>query len=195
VNPTNGHTYYLASGTTWVSGEAIAVSLGGHLATINDAAENEFVRASVLGFDGADRRGWIGYNDVASEGNFVWSSGQTPGYTQWNTGEPNNANGTEHYAEMLGSNGNWNDLPLSAAARFAIIEIEATGPVCDSIDFNNDGLLPDTLDVDDFISVFGGGACSNDPDCNDTDFNNDGLFPDTLDIDSLLSVFSGGGCL
>ncbi|HEX2838098.1 MAG TPA: hypothetical protein VHN77_08235, partial [Phycisphaerales bacterium] len=69
------------------------------------------------------------------------------------------------------------------------------GPVCDSIDYNADGLFPDTLDIDDFLSVFSGGPCSNDPVCADIDFNNDGLFPDTLDIDSLLSVFSGGPCL
>jgi WD40 repeat protein len=65
-------------------------------------------------------------------------------------------------------------------------------PGCDSIDFNNDGLFPDTLDIDDFLSVFAGGPCSNDPNCGDIDFNNDGLFPDTLDIDGLLSAFSGG---
>ena len=32
--------------------------------------------------------------------------------------------------------------------------------VSDSIDFNNDGLFPDTQDRDDFVSVFGGGPCS-----------------------------------
>ena len=69
------------------------------------------------------------------------------------------------------------------------------GPVCDSIDYNNDGLFPDTLDIDDFLSVFSGGPCTNDPNCGDIDYNNDGLFPDTLDIDALLSVFSGGPCL
>ncbi len=66
---------------------------------------------------------------------------------------------------------------------------------CDTVDFNNDGLFPDTADIDDFLSVFSGGVCSNDPNCNDIDFNNDTLFPDTLDIDALLSVFSGGACL
>jgi hypothetical protein len=70
-----------------------------------------------------------------------------------------------------------------------------TGFNCDSIDFNNDGLFPDTLDIDDFLSVFSGGPCSNDPLCGDIDINNDGLFPDTLDIDAFLSVFSGGPCL
>mgnify|MGYP000986074210 CR=1 FL=1 len=68
---------------------------------------------------------------------------------------------------------------------------------CDSIDFNNDGLFPDTTDIEDFLSVFSGGPCSTAPvpGCNDADFNNDGLLPDTLDIESLLSVFSGGPCL
>ncbi|MFO0830883.1 MAG: hypothetical protein U0637_03460 [Phycisphaerales bacterium] len=65
---------------------------------------------------------------------------------------------------------------------------------CDSIDFNTDGLFPDTADVDDFLSVFSGGPCSTGA-CSDIDFNNDGLFPDTLDIDAFLNVFSGGGCL
>ncbi len=71
------------------------------------------------------------------------------------------------------------------------------GPTCDSIDFNNDGLFPDTADIDDLLSVFSGGPCSTDPvpGCNDLDFNNDTLFPDTQDIDSMLSVFSGGPCI
>ncbi|MFO0832895.1 MAG: hypothetical protein U0637_13770 [Phycisphaerales bacterium] len=68
------------------------------------------------------------------------------------------------------------------------------GPGCDPIDFNNDGLFPDTADIDDFLSVFSGGPCST-SNCADIDFNNDGLFPDTADIDALLSVFSGGPCL
>ncbi len=74
----------------------------------------------------------------------------------------------------------------------------AFGSGCDPIDFNNDGLFPDTADIDDFLTVFSGGPCSTAPPvgsgCNDIDFNNDGLFPDTTDIDSLLSVFSGGAC-
>ncbi|HYF14272.1 MAG TPA: hypothetical protein VD971_04280 [Phycisphaerales bacterium] len=68
--------------------------------------------------------------------------------------------------------------------------------LCDSIDFNNDGLFPDNQDLEDFQSVFGGGPCST-GDCNDLDFNNDGLFPDNADIEALYSVFGGGcaGCM
>ncbi|HEX2838551.1 MAG TPA: hypothetical protein VHN77_10530 [Phycisphaerales bacterium] len=65
---------------------------------------------------------------------------------------------------------------------------------CDDIDYNNDGLFPDTADIDDFLSVFSGGSCSTGA-CSDIDFNNDCLFPDTTDIDSLLTVFSGGPCI
>ncbi|MFO0830660.1 MAG: hypothetical protein U0637_02340 [Phycisphaerales bacterium] len=67
-------------------------------------------------------------------------------------------------------------------------------PVCDCVDFNNDGLFPDAFDIVEFLAVFSGGPCSTGS-CNDIDFNNDGLFPDTLDIDALLSVFAGGPCL
>jgi hypothetical protein len=37
----------------------------------------------------------------------------------------------------------------------------ATCPIasCDSIDFNADGLFPDTLDIEDFLTVFAGGMC------------------------------------
>ena len=71
---------------------------------------------------------------------------------------------------------------------------------CDCIDFNLDGLFPDTQDITDFLTVFAGGVCDGqqptDPPCNiDIDFNNDTLFPDVLDIQSLLSVFAGGPCL
>ena len=68
-----------------------------------------------------------------------------------------------------------------------------TGTVCDSIDFNGDGLLPDVADISDFLTVFGGGACPTGT-CGDIDFNNDTLFPDVADIESLLRVFAGGAC-
>ncbi len=76
-----------------------------------------------------------------------------------------------------------------------VLNINFSG--CDSIDWNGDGLFPDTQDIADFISVFGGGFCAapNPPLCNtDIDFNNDGLFPDTDDIAAFIRVFSGGSC-
>jgi hypothetical protein len=49
-------------------------------------------------------RFWIGFNDVASEDNFVWSSGEAVTYTNWGAGEPNDAGDGEDYAVM-----NWNE--------------------------------------------------------------------------------------
>ncbi|HYF14866.1 MAG TPA: hypothetical protein VD971_07330, partial [Phycisphaerales bacterium] len=60
--------------------------------------------------------------------------------------------------------------------------------------FNGDGLFPDNQDLQDFLDVFGGGACSTGT-CGDLDFNNDGLFPDNLDLEAFFSVFGGGPCL
>lgn len=114
-------------------------------------------------------------------------------------------NTPKHYIEMLRDNNTTNHWGQtlhslwSSTGRGAPIEMNnafiQVGPVCASIDYNSDGLFPDTLDIADFVSVFSGGACSNDPACGGIDFNNDGIFPDTLDIQSLLSVFSGGPCL
>ncbi|MFO0830751.1 MAG: immunoglobulin domain-containing protein [Phycisphaerales bacterium] len=90
----------------------------------------------------------------------------------------------------------WNDCFSSPQTPPAALTVggPACPAACDPIDFNNDGLFPDTADIDDFLSVFSGGPCSTAA-CADIDFNNDGLFPDTADIDALLNVFSGGPCI
>jgi len=33
---------------------------------------------------------WIGYNELAKEGNWVWSDNSPAEYQNWNKGEPNN---------------------------------------------------------------------------------------------------------
>lgn len=81
VNPLNGHRYYLLTPNTWTASQAEAVQMGGHLVTINDSDENQWV------FDTFSRTGqyglWIGLNDGANEGSFVWSNGETVQFTDW----------------------------------------------------------------------------------------------------------------
>ena len=67
------------------------------------------------------------------------------------------------------------------------------GAGCDSIDFNRDGVSPDTADLTDLLSVFSGGPCSTGT-CGDIDLNNDGVSPDSADIDTFLRLLSGGAC-
>ena len=75
--------------------------------------------------------GWIGGSDQEEEGTWKWvtgpeagtvfwnglSSGSSPNYANWNSGEPNNA-GNEDYAHItdpsIGFAASWNDLPNNA---------------------------------------------------------------------------------
>jgi hypothetical protein len=124
--------------SSWTAAEASAVALGGHLVTMNDAAENEWVRTNVLMFDGLDRRGWIGFNDVKTEGTFKWTSNEPATFTNWSGGEPNNSGGAEDWAEMFG-NGFWNDNSNAPAGLSVYGLVEVGGSACYA---NCDGVMP-----------------------------------------------------
>lgn len=101
VNPANGHSYYLLTANTWTASEAEAISLGGHLVTINDAAENAWVFSTFAAPAGGPTRNvWFGLTDQAVEGSFVWASGEPVTYTNWAPGEPNNTFGSEDYGHF-----------------------------------------------------------------------------------------------
>src|SRR5262249_49975762 len=89
-DPANGHSYYLLSFDTWSNSEAEAVTLGGHLVTVNDAAEQAFVYTTFSSYGAANHNLWIGLSDPTHTGNYVWSSGAPITYTDWSPGEPNN---------------------------------------------------------------------------------------------------------
>jgi YVTN family beta-propeller protein len=75
------------------------------------------------------------------------------------------------------------------------IDLVRLGPVCDSIDFNNDTSIFDPTDVDAFFSVFSEGPCiPATATCNDVDFNNDTSIFDPCDVDAFLLAFSEGPC-
>lgn len=77
---------------------------------------------------------------------------------------------------------------------FSSATFSFTAAGCDSIDFNQDGVFPDTSDTTDFLAVFSGAACPSGCTNTDIDFNNDGVFPDTCDLLTFLEVFAGGEC-
>jgi hypothetical protein len=57
VNPANHHLYYLLDAASWTRSEAESLSMGGHLVTINDEAENNWVTDTFA----LDRNLWIGF--------------------------------------------------------------------------------------------------------------------------------------
>jgi hypothetical protein len=49
VNPNNHHTYLLLDKATWKDSEAEAVALGGHLVTIRNQAEQDWIFTPLAG--------------------------------------------------------------------------------------------------------------------------------------------------
>ncbi len=126
TNPANGNQYYLLSLASVGNANNKAIALGGHLATVANAAENEWIRANVANFGGTAREVWLGLGDVAVEGNFQWVNGEPLSYTNWAPGEPNNYF-EEDYVEMYPTIGTWNDVnSYGGSNNFAVAEVEIT---------------------------------------------------------------------
>ena len=134
-NLANGHDYYLLAASTWTDAQLEAGRLGGHLAVIDSAAENNWILSTFGTFGGTARHLWIGLNDAQLEGTFRWSNGQRLSFTNWVAGEPNNGGDIEDYVEMLGANGlqtgglagQWNDIPNAVGFPiYGIVEVQGS---------------------------------------------------------------------
>ena len=116
-NPATTHSYFLLTSSDWTDAEAAAVSMGGHLVTVNDAAENDWLLSTFSNFGGQARALWIGLNDAAEEGAFTWSSGEPVSYTHWEVGQPDDGGGFYPHEDYVliwpspgpRSPGYWND--------------------------------------------------------------------------------------
>ncbi|MGB3591833.1 MAG: LamG-like jellyroll fold domain-containing protein [Nonlabens sp.] len=103
---------------------ADAATMGGYLAKIESAGENEFIRQQLARTSGS-QYAYIGANDIAAEGTFVWQDGTALIYNSWAAGEPNNANGGEDVTAIARNSGEWVDVLTSSNTR-AIIEVPAS---------------------------------------------------------------------
>lgn len=139
-NYENGHYYKFidAPSITWKDAKKEAEKqefLGhkGHLVVIKSEQEQAVVNSLTK------KNTWLGATDEEVEGNWVDVKGKPIKWTNWDTGEPNNVGGKEHYLMMLSSsnNGKWNDTinDCSIIDGF-LVEYESTMPLPS----------PDTLD-------------------------------------------------
>jgi len=133
VNPANGHEYFLLSAADWHVSETAAMALGGHLVTMDDAAEQAWLFDQFGAWGGIQRSLWIGLNDSAREGEFTWVDGSPTTYTNWLPGQPDNSPITdgENFVHLLNTGnvyghpgGFWNDLASPNSA------FETFDPIC-----------------------------------------------------------------
>ena len=112
VYPGNGRTYHMLENSSWTVAQATARMMGGHLVTVNNKAENDWLQRTFLNWGNANRSLWLGYSDAESEGTWQWVSGELSTYTNWQSQEPSNGNQYEHYAIMAYDlqGGAWRDL-------------------------------------------------------------------------------------
>ena len=104
ICPENGHAYKRIQCDDWIEAQDQAAAEGGYLVTINDETEQKWLQ-SVLG----GQPSWIGLNDIAQEGQWIWDNGEPLTYTNWGLQEPGDTSiGEEDYV-ILGTSGKWED--------------------------------------------------------------------------------------
>lgn len=118
-----GHYYEVveAPGIKWVAAKTQASDLTfaggtGHLATITSIEEDECVKAAWELGKPSRTEVWIGgfqpKHETDPSSNWNWVNGDEFGYTNWQSGEPNDQYGRaseQHLAVGLGNNYKWND--------------------------------------------------------------------------------------
>jgi hypothetical protein len=116
VNPGNGHSYQLFVNEgrrpmLLADARAQAEAMGGYLATVTSADEQDFINANID--SSGDLFVFLGavQPDGAAEpdGGWMWLNGEPWTYANWGPGEPNNVTtyGNENTLQM--HNGVWND--------------------------------------------------------------------------------------
>jgi len=102
-----GNTYELFGSTpyiSWTEADLVARQLGGYLAVVSSAAENQFLFDNFAWNPDLYRNGWwgpwLGGRQSTSQldysepgGGWTWANGETWAYTNWQPGEPSNGNG------------------------------------------------------------------------------------------------------
>jgi hypothetical protein len=132
ANPANGHDYYLLTPNTWTASEAEAERLGGTLAVIRNAGDQEWVSSTFAAYQGTNRNLWIGLRRSYPGGPWVWVTGMPVNYSNWERGQPDNNGGNESYVHMFCRlenriPGTWNDLTdttsIDGASICGVVEI------------------------------------------------------------------------
>lgn len=96
---------------TWYSAKSECEKFGGSLVTIDSYEKQRFIKGM-----SASQELWIGLNDLAQEGNYVWINHAKPIYLNWKRGEPNNKGNED--CVLMRKDGYWNDEGCSVRNKF-----------------------------------------------------------------------------
>ncbi len=119
----DGHPYQICTeGLPWEEARDACEDSGYHLATIDQDRENRSLARALEDY-GDHETYWIGYNDVAVDGDWVWEDGSPSRFEYWNwaTGEPNGGTGENcamMYVQFYDWHGRWNDESCTSGKRY-----------------------------------------------------------------------------
>ena len=103
------HQYQIFKGVpTWRQAQVFCELLGGHLATLTTAEENDFVYGFMR--DCGYLTAYFGLSDEARTGDWIWVTGEPFEYTNWHRNEPSRS-AKERYGMYFYKHldGTWND--------------------------------------------------------------------------------------
>ena len=103
VNPENQHLYsFFKIDKTWKGASQYCKSMGGYLVSIESESENLYVYKLASGGITYPYIGhtWLGATDEVEEGIWIWESGQSFNYQNWQY-EPNSVNDPDNNQDYM----------------------------------------------------------------------------------------------
>lgn len=150
-----GHQYRMTDTMSWSEAETLAMASGGHLVTVNDLAENEWLHSFMMPHATNPVGFYIGLIQPAGSaeptGGWHWASGEPFSFSNWDPFEPNNGDSNgEDVGMMLRASiapipGAWNDVDSLTYRISGVVERapESGAPSVNycAYDMNHDGTV------------------------------------------------------
>ena len=99
-------TFHKCNGCSWVQANLLCHHQGSgtEVASIHSQSEHDY---AVSLMDPSTRFVHIGFNDIASNGNWVWTDGSPVDYTNWKSGQPQN---NDEHSAVIYNDRKWADV-------------------------------------------------------------------------------------
>ncbi|XP_039630077.1 deleted in malignant brain tumors 1 protein-like [Polypterus senegalus] len=120
----SGRCYKFFTGKkSWIDAELHCLSLGGNLASVLNSSANKFITSLIKSRDVTSPVTWLGGSDAVRESTWLWTDGSRWNYSNWNSGDPNNAGGNEKCIHInFKVQGGWNDKDCTELYPFVCVK-------------------------------------------------------------------------